>query len=159
MTQIHEELFNELAKMGITIYEFARRTGIPKERVYKWRDRGSSIKPADVEKIKAFLSDNSVLPSDADKAGGDYQQKYMDLLERNNRTFENSWLVSLGSLMEMQQQLRAMSVTQLNQLARIRAKVEGKQLSKVQAEINTEIADAVPAGTETGIPVGSQGKG
>jgi transcriptional regulator with XRE-family HTH domain len=128
MEPLRDILFKELKKRNVSVYEFAKLTGIKKERIYKWRQGEGHPKLADADLIRRWMGEevttSRVSEAEPVKPYGDYQQKYIGLLERNNRTFENSWLVSLGSLMEMQQTLRALSVTQLNQLARLRAKAE-----------------------------------
>lgn len=74
-----------------------------------------------------------------------YKQQYLDLLKSTNDTLRDTVALSLNSVLENQRILRAISSTDLNQSARIRAKLEGKSIEKVRDEINRELADSIRA--------------
>lgn len=54
---IREILFNELKKKGVTIYQFSKETGIPKERVYKWEQGKGTPKEEDAQRIRAWIGE------------------------------------------------------------------------------------------------------
>ncbi|MDF2189765.1 LexA family transcriptional regulator [Paraflavitalea sp. CAU 1676] len=53
------KLYEKLAKQNIKVPEFSRMTGIPKDRIYKWRQEGTSPKSEDEATIKAFLEEEN----------------------------------------------------------------------------------------------------
>lgn len=53
------KLYEKLAKENIKIPEFARMTGIPKDRIYKWKQEGTSPKSGDEATIRAYLESES----------------------------------------------------------------------------------------------------
>jgi len=160
MDTILKKLFNELDKRDVTIYDFAKQTGIPKERIYKWKQGAGIPKLKDSEIIKAWLSEEvttNQVKDDSSEYHPNYQKKYLDLMERNNKTFERYITVNLNSIEGSQVQLTSLAVVQLNQLALIRAKIEGRPVAKLQDEINKEIAGVKTA--KNGKDAGIQGKG
>jgi transcriptional regulator with XRE-family HTH domain len=71
----------------------------------------------------------------------------------SRRSFEKTIQANLNSIEESQAQLASLAVVQLNQLALIRAKLEGRPVAKVQDEINKDIAGVKPVknGKDAGI--------
>lgn len=53
---IREILFNELEKRRTSIYQFSKETGIPKGRIYKWKDGDGNPKENDIKTINKWLS-------------------------------------------------------------------------------------------------------
>jgi hypothetical protein len=51
-----DSLFEKLKREKISVPKFAAQTGIPKDRVYKWKQEGTSPKAEDERKIKAWMS-------------------------------------------------------------------------------------------------------
>lgn len=49
------KLYEKLAKENIKVPEFSRMTGIPKDRIYKWKQEGTSPKSGDEATIKSYL--------------------------------------------------------------------------------------------------------
>ncbi len=87
-----------------------------------------------------------------------YKQQYLDLLKSTNDTLRDTVALSLNSVLENQRILRAISSTDLNQSARIRAKLEGKSLDKIRDEINRELADNIRASLKMDTASSSQSK-
>lgn len=52
---IRDILFKELARRGVTIYSFSSQTGIPKSRIYQWKNGNGTPKADDAEIIKRWL--------------------------------------------------------------------------------------------------------
>lgn len=50
-------LFDEIEKRGMTIASFAKKTGIPVDRIYQWKNKRGHPKTKDAEKIQQFLSE------------------------------------------------------------------------------------------------------
>ena len=55
INQLVVKLYEKLAKENIKVPEFSRTTGIPKDRIYKWKQEGTNPKAEDEATIKAFL--------------------------------------------------------------------------------------------------------
>jgi transcriptional regulator with XRE-family HTH domain len=53
---IRDILFKELAQRGVTIYSFSSQTGIPKSRVYQWKNGNGTPKADDAEIIRKWIS-------------------------------------------------------------------------------------------------------
>jgi len=51
------KLYEKLASENIKIPEFSRMTGIPKDRIYKWKQEGTSPKSEDEATIRAYLNE------------------------------------------------------------------------------------------------------
>lgn len=88
-----------------------------------------------------------------------YHGKYMALLESNIEFLKGVLLSNLGNISVSQQHLRALAIAQLNQMAKLRAKAEGKSVQKVMDEINKEVADAALSIEQKDILSGILGKG
>lgn len=56
MHEIVEILYKELKNRRLSVPEFEELTGIPKDRVYKWKQQGSRPKPDDEKIIHDFLN-------------------------------------------------------------------------------------------------------
>ncbi len=85
--------------------------------------------------------------------------KYVRLLEDNIEFLKGVMTSNLGNISVSQQHLRALAIAQLNQLAKMRAREEGKTVAKVMAEINKEVADAALSIEQKDILAGILGKG
>jgi hypothetical protein len=53
-------LFEKLKERKTSVPGFSRLTGIPKERVYKWKQEGTNPKAEDEKKIKAWIEGTNV---------------------------------------------------------------------------------------------------
>ena len=53
-------LFDEIEKRGMTIATFAKKLGIPRDRVYQWRNGRGHPKGRDVLLIEEFLNESVV---------------------------------------------------------------------------------------------------
>lgn len=49
------KLYEKLAQENLKVPEFARMTGIPKDRIYKWKQEGTNPKSDDEATIRAYL--------------------------------------------------------------------------------------------------------
>jgi hypothetical protein len=84
--------------------------------------------------------------------------KYVRLLEDNIEFLKGVMTSNLGNISASQQHLRALAIAQLNQMAKLRAREEGKSVAKVMAEINKEVADAALSIEQKDILAGILGK-
>lgn len=55
MSNIVAILLDNLQKIDMSVYEFSKRVGIPKGRIYQWIRGNGSPKAEDVKLIEAFL--------------------------------------------------------------------------------------------------------
>lgn len=70
---IRDILFKELKKRGVTVYKFAKDTGIPKERVYKWEQKKGAPKEDDAALIRKWIGENvTTLVEVGKEAPGDH---------------------------------------------------------------------------------------
>lgn len=49
-------LFDEMIKRRISVPDFSIETGIPKDRVYKWKQQGTAPKDEDAKKVRGWLN-------------------------------------------------------------------------------------------------------
>ncbi|WP_315816848.1 S24 family peptidase [Paraflavitalea speifideaquila] len=54
------KLYEKLAIEHIRVPEFSRMSGIPKDRIYKWKQEGTNPKAEDEAKIKAYIYGDSI---------------------------------------------------------------------------------------------------
>jgi len=85
--------------------------------------------------------------------------KYMRALESNIEFLKGLLVSNLGNISVGQQHLRALAIAQLNQMAKLRAREEGKSVAKVMAEINKDVADAALSLEQKDILADILGKG
>lgn len=81
------KLYEKLAKENMKVPEFARMTGIPKDRIYKWKQEGTNPKADDEATIKAFLYGDSIEyhPYTNEQALEEYKTPYL-LARRKQKT-------------------------------------------------------------------------
>ena len=98
-----------------------------------------------IKQLRMVFKD--VLNTSIDQLINDQEVKY------NRKSFEDRIQANLNSITESQAQLASLAVVQLNQLALIRANLEGRPVAKLQDEINKEIAGVKTAksGKDAGI--------
>lgn len=54
------KLYEKLAKENIKVPEFSRMTGIPKDRIYKWKQEGTNPKAEDEATLKAYIYGDAI---------------------------------------------------------------------------------------------------
>lgn len=51
-----KELYDNLKQRNVSVPEFSDLTGIPKDRIYKWKQQGTTLKTQDEQRVRAWLS-------------------------------------------------------------------------------------------------------
>lgn len=64
MDKLVEKLFAELKRRRVSVPDLEHITGIPRDRIYKWKQQGSRPKTEDEATIKAWLNDEEVVDKD-----------------------------------------------------------------------------------------------
>lgn len=54
------KLYEKLAKENLKVPEFSRMTGIPKDRIYKWKQEGTNPKAEDEATLRAYIYGDAV---------------------------------------------------------------------------------------------------
>ena len=118
-------------KRNWTVEEVAESIGY--SRVHLTREMQ---KKTENETLKQILlkEHNNILSLPESQLIEDQDQVY------KRKSFEERIQANLNSIMESQAQIQHVAVVQLNQLALVRAKLEGRPVAKVQDEINRELA-------------------
>jgi hypothetical protein len=94
-----------MEKRKIKVPVFAKQTGIPKDRVYKWLQQGNNPKAEDEKKIAGWIDgekrmekvpQNEKAPAESEDV---YRDKYIKLLEDDQTFFKEMLRSSLGSIL------------------------------------------------------------
>lgn len=119
-----DHLFDALSRRKVSVPKFSQISGIPKDRIYKWRQQGTNPKASDVKKITEWLNGEEVDKNpnldEIFKREGRFASLYIESLQEQKRILEvqNDFLrrnfeTSLNSIAETQHaahsQLKALS--------------------------------------------------
>jgi hypothetical protein len=78
-SNIIDDLLNELEKRGMSIYEFSKQTGIPKTRIYAWKEGRGHPKAEDTNTITTFVTRETINATNEPEPT--YQQKRPGFIE------------------------------------------------------------------------------
>ena len=135
-------------KRGWTVEQVAESIGY--SRVHLTREMQKKNENESLKQILIKEHSKSITSSDP-QILEDQNQIY------KRKSFEDRIQANLNAISESQAQLVSLAVVQLNQLALIRAKLEGRPVAKLQDEINKEISGVLPV--KSGKDVGIRDKG
>jgi transcriptional regulator with XRE-family HTH domain len=96
---LQDVLFDELQKRGVSVYRFARLTGIAEGRLKGWKAGKGSPKWQDAEKIQEWLG-KKVDPPEQELVIT--PSRYIERLEHMNDTLEKSIQLSLNAVLQNQ---------------------------------------------------------
>jgi len=78
-----KQFLNILEKSGVSIYEFSKQYGIPKERIYKWKQGKGQPKSDDLRIINSFIEKlGEQVPREIKQPYQKTRQKYRPLASR-----------------------------------------------------------------------------
>jgi predicted transcriptional regulator len=63
---IKNKLLETMKVRGVNIPSFSKQTGIPKDRIYKWYQQGTNIKPQDIMTVEKWINEGEQ-PKNGDK--------------------------------------------------------------------------------------------
>jgi ferritin len=129
------------------------QTGIAKDRIYKWIQGKAQPKAYDTQKLVEFLNDPD-LPL-TNPAEADYQSKYLESVEKQNRLLEQenarlARIVSseLSALSRNQDTALLFARTVLEEFADLKALVLKKPVKDVREAINKKLSGGLPVGKD-----------
>jgi hypothetical protein len=110
LSSIREILFKELEKRSISVYQFSKETGIPKGRIYKWKDGEGSPKEKDIAIIRQWMAEYSgtmdtnlvEVPTHKPDEITIPAKDYIKSLERNNEFLGDSIQANLTTILKSQ---------------------------------------------------------
>lgn len=143
-------LFEKLKEKKISVPKFSEATGIPKDRVYKWKYEGTSPKSEDEKTIREWLnmekaprengatSKNAPVSDFKPQHAPDYRDDIIALLKEKSNSEARKTLQYL----EVNNALLKATV---QVLAKIQASLDKRKLKDVQIEMNNLIEQHLQA--------------
>lgn len=59
---LRNKLLEAMKKRGVNVPNFSKQTGIPKDRIYKWYQQGTNIKPEDALIVDKWINEVAIIP-------------------------------------------------------------------------------------------------
>lgn len=110
-------LFETLKKRNVSVPEFSSETGIPRDRIYKWKQQGTSPKAEDEKTIREWISGEKMENVPHGTARSGYQSNTSDvaneallIVARANDKLAESNLILSRSNEELVQKITVSSV-------------------------------------------------
>jgi hypothetical protein len=153
---LKEILLEVMKARGVKVPALSTQTNIPKDRIYKWFQQGSTPSPEDSMILEKWIKKQNYVPT-VNEENISYKEKYIKLLEQDNNHLKESIEINLITLRKYSEVLVAWVEAFAGSAPAHLSKNSEEAASWLQ-DIHKRLVDNLPPHAKGDISVGSLSK-